>query len=671
MPPSNVPPAGLAARSATSSSQKRTHNGWPCVRWVTTISQSEMHDSRRRTPWRSSHVAGVLNRFLLRSKTRPTSTDDRRGMRELRVVPISQSVEDEPRAAFVGGSTMPVGALWAVAEPTPMRPTVDEPTAPVVDIVVPVYNEERALEPSVRRLHGYLTPDSRSRGASRSSTTRPPTRLGRRPIASPASSPACTRVHLDRKGRGFALRSRVGRERRRGRRLHGRRPLDRSRRAAPARRAPRVGSLRRRDRLAPRTRVARRPPPEARAHLPHLQPHPAHRARDPRARRAVRVQGGARRCRAAPRCPRSRTTAGSSTPSSCCSPSTTDCASTRSPVDWVDDTDSRVHVVSTALGDLKGTGAHGATASRRDAAASTSDPAARAPLANDFGRRFVSFSLIGVASTAVSLVLFLATRDAIGPIAANVVAVTATFVANAWANARYTERRARPRWAAAFGLLRGLDRRDERRARAGRRGHDEPRRAARGARRHLVGRRRRALRRDRESVTMRRSVHADGRSRQVVRRRSDAATPVPRSLPRHVALPRRLGRHDPAQRRGPRGPGAGCGRAGRVGQRRRGLLRHRALVLRATGTGCGVARGRSDFAREVVPFWVLSLAGLVASTVAVSSARPSSAAHWSTSARAIALPARQPLGVRRALAPAVRAARQGPVQDVVPKENVA
>ena len=82
-------------------------------------------------------------------------------------------------------------------------------------------------------------------------------------------------------------------------------------------------------------------------------------------------------------------------------------------------------------------------------------PVARAPLANDFGRRFVSFSLIGAASTAVSLALFLATHDAIGPIAANVVAVTATFVANAWANARYTERRSRPRWARPFALYAG------------------------------------------------------------------------------------------------------------------------------------------------------------------------------------------------------------------------
>jgi putative flippase GtrA len=47
--------------------------------------------------------------------------------------------------------------------------------------------------------------------------------------------------------------------------------------------------------------------------------------------------------------------------------------------------------------------------------------------------------------------------------------------------------------------------------------------------------------------------------------------------------------------------------------------------------------GRGSIVREAVPFWVLSIAGLVASTVAVAIAA-SLTAGWSSSARAVVLP---------------------------------
>jgi len=49
----------------------------------------------------------------------------------------------------------------------------------------------------------------------------------------------------------------------------------------------------------------------------------------------------------------------------------------------------------------------------------------------------------------------LLTLPTLGPLGANLVAVTATFALNARANARYTERRPRPRWARTFALYAG------------------------------------------------------------------------------------------------------------------------------------------------------------------------------------------------------------------------
>jgi glycosyltransferase involved in cell wall biosynthesis len=78
---------------------------------------------------------------------------------------------------------------------------------PVVDIVIPVYNEERDLGPSVRRLHEYLT--SRfpfaavitiADNASRDRTFAVAQELAK-------ELPGVRALHLDAKGRGRALRA--------------------------------------------------------------------------------------------------------------------------------------------------------------------------------------------------------------------------------------------------------------------------------------------------------------------------------------------------------------------------------------------------------------------------------------------------------------------------------
>ncbi len=124
------------------------------------------------------------------------------------------------------------------------------------------------------------------------------------------------------------------------------------------------------------------------------------------------------------------------------------------PVDWVDDPDSRVHIANTAWNDLKGTARMFRTFAAGEGKIDFGD-AARQPLADDFGRRLVSFGLIGATSTLVSLALFLLLRVPLGPIGANFVAVSATFLANTWANARITMRVERPRWTQAFLLYLG------------------------------------------------------------------------------------------------------------------------------------------------------------------------------------------------------------------------
>lgn len=113
------------------------------------------------------------------------------------------------------------------------------------------------------------------------------------------------------------------------------------------------------------------------------------------------------------------------------------------PVDWVDDPDSRVDIVATATADLKGIGrllrgfATGsipvqAVAEQLGARSASSYPPSR------LLQQVVRFGAIGVASTLVYLLLFVVLSGSLGSQIANLIALLVTAVANTAANRRFT-----------------------------------------------------------------------------------------------------------------------------------------------------------------------------------------------------------------------------------------
>jgi putative flippase GtrA len=88
------------------------------------------------------------------------------------------------------------------------------------------------------------------------------------------------------------------------------------------------------------------------------------------------------------------------------------------PVDWVDDADSRVDILRTALADLRGI--------------------ARLAWAAISAAQLLRFALVGVASTAAYVVLFALLRNGMTAQAANLIALLATAVGNTAANRRFT-----------------------------------------------------------------------------------------------------------------------------------------------------------------------------------------------------------------------------------------
>ena len=110
------------------------------------------------------------------------------------------------------------------------------------------------------------------------------------------------------------------------------------------------------------------------------------------------------------------------------------------PVDWVDDPDSRVDIVHTALEDLRGVVRLGrGLATGRLAVQDLRHSFGRSGNGRTgLGRQVLRFGTIGVLSTLAYLVLFMTLHPAVGGQAANLVALGSTAVANTAANRRFT-----------------------------------------------------------------------------------------------------------------------------------------------------------------------------------------------------------------------------------------
>jgi len=111
------------------------------------------------------------------------------------------------------------------------------------------------------------------------------------------------------------------------------------------------------------------------------------------------------------------------------------------PVDWVDDPDSRVDIVATAKADLLGIGRllrgfAGGSIPVNTIAAQLGSRRASAP--QSLLRQVVRFGAVGVLSTAAYLVLFLSLHGLVGAQPANLLALLLTAIGNTAANRRFT-----------------------------------------------------------------------------------------------------------------------------------------------------------------------------------------------------------------------------------------
>jgi len=116
------------------------------------------------------------------------------------------------------------------------------------------------------------------------------------------------------------------------------------------------------------------------------------------------------------------------------------------PVDWIDDPDSRVDLLATAIADLRGTlrlgralaaGTVPLAALRRQLGRHPLEPATPG-VPVGLARQLVRFAGVGIASTAAYLLLFVTLRGVLGAQPANLAALLLTALANTAVNRRFT-----------------------------------------------------------------------------------------------------------------------------------------------------------------------------------------------------------------------------------------
>jgi putative flippase GtrA len=106
------------------------------------------------------------------------------------------------------------------------------------------------------------------------------------------------------------------------------------------------------------------------------------------------------------------------------------------PVDWIDDTDSRVDIVATALADLRGVARLARDLrTTRPALAQLSTRREGVP---GFGGQVLRFAAIGIASTLAYTLLYIALRSGLAAQPANALALLVTAIGNTAANRRLT-----------------------------------------------------------------------------------------------------------------------------------------------------------------------------------------------------------------------------------------